>query len=188
MCPDRQLLSVFIDGELPSPWREKMAEHLAACPDCSARVALYRSLGSVSPADSAAPSAEAERIEAAKARVWREIAGLKAVERRPAAWIRPISLPLPAAVAAVLLVAFVAAWAGGPLVARATPTQALAQIADQNALAIPVSELSSVLSYLDAQDASTGIVIIKLPEAQQFVQSGQPSLVRAADYARGVAP
>jgi hypothetical protein len=47
MCPDKQLLSVYHDGELPSPWKEKMAAHLAVCPACQAVVDSYARLSGV---------------------------------------------------------------------------------------------------------------------------------------------
>ncbi len=45
MCPDRDLVSAYVDGEVPSPWRERLEEHLAACPDCAALAASYKALG-----------------------------------------------------------------------------------------------------------------------------------------------
>ena len=47
MCPDKQLLSVYHDGELPSPWKEKMAAHLQGCAACQAVVASYARLSAV---------------------------------------------------------------------------------------------------------------------------------------------
>ena len=45
MCPDRDLISAYVDGEVPSPWRERLEEHLASCADCAAVVDGYRELG-----------------------------------------------------------------------------------------------------------------------------------------------
>ncbi|MBU1079772.1 MAG: zf-HC2 domain-containing protein, partial [Spirochaetes bacterium] len=35
MCPDRELLSAWADGEVPSPWRETIDRHVAACESCA---------------------------------------------------------------------------------------------------------------------------------------------------------
>lgn len=184
MCPDRQLLSVYLDGELPSPWREKLETHLASCPSCTERLEAYRVVGSRKDAPSA------ERIEAAKTRVWRNIAGLDGSKRRPAekGWKRTLVLPLPAAIAAALVVATAAAFVGGPVVAGLSKDRSVARIASDTQGAIPVSDMAGVLSYLDAQDSSTNIVIIHLPESQSFTSAGEPSFVRAADYVRRSAP
>jgi len=68
VCPDRQLLSVYFDGELPSPWKEKMEAHIAGCPACGRRLEEYRraSLGKV------AGEGDAE-MEAARERVWQKL-------------------------------------------------------------------------------------------------------------------
>jgi len=129
-------------------------------------------------------------MEAAKTRVWRKIAGLEVVGR-PApgkGWRRRLVLPLPAAVAAVLVVATASAFVGGPVLASISKDRAVARIASEAQGAIPVSDMAGVLSYLEAQDASTNIVIIQLPESQSFTPSGEPSLVRAADYIRRSVP
>jgi len=183
MCPDRQLLSVYLDGELPSPWREKLESHLATCSACAEHLELFRAVGKGADAPSA------ERIDAAKTRVWRNIAGLE-IARRPTdrGWRRKLVLPLPAAVAAVLVVASAAAFVGGPVLAGVSKDRALARISSDVQGAIPVSDMAGVLSYLDAQDAATNIVIIQLPESQSFTPSGEPSFVRAADYVRRSAP
>jgi len=48
--------------------------------------------------------------------------------------------------------------------------------------------MGSVLSYLEAQDSVGEIIIIKLPDTSNFSFSGEPALVRAADYIRSPAP
>jgi anti-sigma factor RsiW len=191
MCPDRQLLSVYLDGELPSPWREKLESHLASCLACSRRLDVYRAVGGRTDGSAAggAETPSAERMEAAKARVWRNVAGLDTAARRPAkGWRRTLVLPLPAAIAAVLVVATAAAFVGGPVVAGVSKDREVARIASDVQGAIPVSDMAGVLSYLEAQDASTNIVIIQLPESQSFTPSGEPAFVRAADYVRRSAP
>ncbi|MDR0511540.1 MAG: zf-HC2 domain-containing protein, partial [Treponema sp.] len=70
MCPDRQIVSLYLDGELPSPWREKMEAHLDSCQQCSCALAKYRTLGNIF------PQPQAQVIEDAQGRVWKEIAAL----------------------------------------------------------------------------------------------------------------
>ena len=41
MCPDRGLLSAYVDGEVPSPWKERLAAHLSECPSCAAQAARF---------------------------------------------------------------------------------------------------------------------------------------------------
>ncbi|GAB1457727.1 hypothetical protein MASR2M48_30350 [Spirochaetota bacterium] len=40
MCPDRELLSAWVDGEIPSPWSDSIDRHVGACSSmCTAVVA-----------------------------------------------------------------------------------------------------------------------------------------------------
>ena len=47
----------------------------------------------------------------------------------------------------------------------------------------PAMDLSGVLQYLGARD-SGDIVILRLPETRSFMSSGEPAMIRAADYSR----
>ena len=42
MCPDNTLLSAFYDGEVSSPWKDQIEEHLLVCEKCRAVVESYR--------------------------------------------------------------------------------------------------------------------------------------------------
>lgn len=39
MCPNSDLFSALVDNEVPSPWKEKLEDHLQSCPDCAQQVA-----------------------------------------------------------------------------------------------------------------------------------------------------
>ncbi len=40
-CPDSDLFSAYIDGEVPSPWKEKLEFHLSSCLECKKRTERY---------------------------------------------------------------------------------------------------------------------------------------------------
>ncbi|HCM28292.1 MAG TPA: hypothetical protein DIC34_17475 [Treponema sp.] len=185
MCPDRQIVSLFADGELPSPWREKLLAHADACPSCTTLLSNYRSVS----AALARPAAD-EAMEAAKARVWRELSAVRVVRpgiaagRSTSVWHRSLVLPWPAAVAAVLVVAIAAAFIGAP--AFAPNDRAIARLGSDVQPVVPVADMDGVLRYLESQESSADILIIRLPDSKDFLQSGEPALVRAADYVRSV--
>ncbi|MCL2763274.1 MAG: zf-HC2 domain-containing protein [Treponema sp.] len=188
-CPDRQLLSVYFDGELPSPWKEKMEAHIAGCAQCAQHLTLYRDFSLVTDED----------VDAAQKRVWQKLeqgAALTAPlpRSRPmsanALWRRRISIPLPAAaaIAVIVMLAFL-------LVLRITGTGETADMTLASGTAfdtpgiIPVSDdaylMENVLQYLGSRDSSE-ILIIRLPESRNFVNYGEPAILRAADYSRQV--
>jgi anti-sigma factor RsiW len=232
MCPDPQMISLFFDRELPSPWKEKMAAHLRECPACQERLSRYGELSlalsggpdagtgavrqprlyinssgavrelpefpalagappAADPANSSAgfsqadfsgqvPRDDCSEVSRAKERVWLRLNTPGLSERLAPfspIWSRSVSAPLPLviAAAAALILAF------GLYFARSS-----AKVSDQAVAAVdmttivPVSDLSGVLQYLG--DESPDIVIIRLPESRSFMSSGQPAIIRAADY------
>jgi hypothetical protein len=81
----------------------------------------------------------------------------------------------------VLVVAIVAA--GGVGVAIGSGKQETMAVMPQKiAPGIPVSDMGSVLRYLETQDSSGEILIIRLPDTSNFTYQGQPTLIKAADY------
>lgn len=111
MCPDQQLISVFMDGELPSPWKEKMETHLAQCPSCKKSLENYRQL--FAPVKETVFDEKA-LMEAAKDRVWQNMAQSlqsrrqhRAKPRSFAGMLRhrvSVSMPAVAAAAAVFVI------------------------------------------------------------------------------------
>jgi len=212
MCPDPQLLSVYYDGELPSPWKEKMEGHLADCPECRHTLETYgifRS-GKDSPGASL-PAAETAACE----RVWNKISGKTDIEADPEKtagqsispfhypqkysqtgfWRRSVSIPLPAAAAAALfIIVFAALWTLRTQGRDTIPNMTVASEEytlwpsgmdtgfDTSGM-YPMADMQGVLQYLGSRD-SGDIVIIRLPETRSFLSSGEPAIIRAADYSR----
>jgi anti-sigma factor RsiW len=64
MCPDPSILSAYRDGEVPSPWAERIAAHVSSCAECARRIESHGRLSAVF-----AVSPQADSVERAKARV-----------------------------------------------------------------------------------------------------------------------
>ncbi|MCL1992684.1 MAG: zf-HC2 domain-containing protein [Spirochaetes bacterium] len=214
MCPDKQLVSIFMDGELPSPWKEKMESHLSGCPACRGYLEGYRQL--TVPIKEAA-AGEAKVIESAKERVWQKmsfslLSGRREASRQPSLirpsfgeiWRRKLSIPLPAAAAALVIVVMAAflpgegirtVFAGGqgaqaavsPLAAVEVyePPTANIILASEEALPniTPVTNLSDVIQYMGIFN-SGDMLVLQLPENRSFASSGEPVIVSAAGYRR----
>ncbi|MDR0495704.1 MAG: hypothetical protein LBG95_08795 [Treponema sp.] len=181
-CPDRQWLSVFFDGELPSPWKEKMEAHISGCPQCARRLEAYKNISL------AFAGEEKPGMEPVRARVWQKLeqrAGGRQF-RSGAVWRRRISVPLPAA-AAVVLFLVLALLAALRITERADPSGiTFASEAESDTPGIiPVSNMEDVLQYLGGRD-NGDIIILRLPESRSFVNYGEPAMIKAADYSRNV--
>jgi hypothetical protein len=191
MCPDRQILSVYLDGELPSPWKEKMEAHLAECPQCREQLETFalisRRLEGTNGPGGVIPAQE---------RVWLKLSEAESAGRHrplpvrqglPALWRRTVSLPLPAAAAltaaaAAFVIVLASTWLRQPAAAPESqnPPVAAGIGLDLQGI-IPVSDMNGVLQYLGDTDAGD-IVIFRLPESRNFKSSGEPTILKAADY------
>jgi hypothetical protein len=114
-CPDSDLYSAYIDGEVPSPWREKLEAHIASCPRCKALAERFSALHRA--VSSGQPSLQKAELEASWARLCarREIAVAAIRSRRERRaypdWTRvSVRLPLPALAAMLLVVLALPVW------------------------------------------------------------------------------
>ncbi len=113
-CPDTDLYSAYVDGEIPSPWKEKLEEHLASCASCREVEKRYRAMReAVQKADADTPLAGMEFLESSFRKLsprW-EIAAEKAVAERaafrPAVSRKSVTIRYFALAAMFLVAAFV---------------------------------------------------------------------------------
>ncbi|MDR2702625.1 MAG: zf-HC2 domain-containing protein [Spirochaetaceae bacterium] len=172
MCPDRQILSVYFDGELDSPWKEKFEKHLEICPSCRERLAAYR----------------VTRQRLTETPLGREDAALErilektgfALKPRRRFWTGSVTLPIPVASAAGLIMILTLA----ALIVLRQPVKTseppLAGLDMQEM--ISVSDMASFFQQM-GNAGSADMVIIRLPNTT-FRNAGEPRMLRAADYPR----
>jgi hypothetical protein len=98
-------------------------------------------------------------------------------------WRRKVPLPFTAAlaaVAAVLAIVFTTILARQPEIPAIIESPLAAEI-DMNVQGlVPVSDMNSVLRYLESTD-NGDIMIIRLPESRKFMNAGEPMILKA-DY------
>jgi len=210
MCPDQQLLSIYMDGELPSPWKEKMESHLSECSECGEKFKNFKHLQGLLKEDTVqgqGESSEQELMEASMKRVWQKLEAksngaysyrtqrqLRPVGRQVNIWKHKLSIPLPAAAAAAVIIALgVAVFFRSAPVNNNTFAGHNAESGNKNNFTfaaeeevsgiIPTGNISDVLQYLN----STGkeVIILQLPESSNFSRAGEPAIIRAADYTPG---
>lgn len=114
ICPDKIVISEYVDGQLPSPWKEKLEKHLHECPTCNATYEKYTKISTVLKhpcgGDEANFNYEASfaklsaKVKAMKNRSLHEDTGSRQF------WQRSIKLPVPMLAAAVLALLFLPAF------------------------------------------------------------------------------
>lgn len=195
MCPDPSLISAFVDDEVPSPWKERLAAHVAACPACEKRVRGYAGLRQVLVALPAGGAGEDEAAILARienrlgARLGQRLEApsslpkaetpVRAAKTSPL-WHRSLRLPLPLAAAAAALMVFLAGLAAAGYIRPIRPVvQSLAAAQIAPTAAQPAS-MEALIHYLETQDAKVNLTI-ELPSGDTLSSSGKPLVVRAAD-------
>ena len=187
-CSFRQWLSVYYDGEMDSPWKEKMEAHIAGCADCAKQLAAYKQISlSFAPEGNQLPD-EAQQRVLQKLETSGHYSGYAA---RPAwgpspapMWKRRVSIPIPAAAAAVLvLVALALLWIAKSPGKLEPANMAITAETEIIPGILPVSGMENVLQYLDSNDTGE-IIILRLPESRKFASYGEPAIIKAADYSR----
>jgi len=204
MCPEPQLLSIYVDGELPSPWDEKLELHLKECPACSKKAENFKRLHELFNKDSSAKKIDEAEIQASKEKVWHNIEAkwrnaphdtTLHFTPRPRVWQRRISISLPVAAAAAIVIALVTMFISnsgrilnnGLAAKKANFNEEKTNFSIAAEEEIPgiipaAADLNGVLQYLGADGSD--IIILRLPESKNFSRSGEPAIIRAADYSR----
>ena len=179
MCPDKETLSAYVDGELEQEWNETLNYHLEGCSACSRNVRQLHGLTNVM---HAGDTAVTDALEAARYRVWRGVRSSCEQRTYHSLPFRVVKIPVPTmALIAVLCLVMGAGtmmlWTGGYMMDRESP---VAAIPDDHQF----SSAEELLEYLSRYEKSLNITI-QLPEEPVFLVLGEPQLLRAADYRQG---
>ena len=195
-CPEPQILSIHLDGELPAPWNEKMEIHLSKCSVCRERLENFRQLSQLCKETGNQSNIP---VETSLKKVWNKLEARRKFIRRtngislsPAfggsLWQRRLSIPLPAA-AAIALVILTILWIFGTQTRSQNEpadifdrANLILAVEDEIPGIMPVADLNGVLQFLGTD--SSEILIMRLPESRNFHRVGEPAMIRAAEYSR----
>ncbi len=177
MYPDSELLSAYLDGEVPSPWKEQLEERLKADQLCSSeldRLAAVRNFLHSEPQPD---------WNASRELVWHRLSNSDLQRRPQPLWRRRVVVPLPlvaAAASLLLLLAGALLWYSGR--ASADPVD-LPVAAREMDLTIRIGEIGidELLRMINETD-TIGEVTVKLPDMARFDFIGEPQMMRAADF------
>jgi hypothetical protein len=191
MCPDKQLLSVYYDGELPSPWKEKMGIHLASCADCRTVMAAYRKLSLVLKEDLSPVLAKrcVSFLQARKAPAAPQAKRKSSLMRRTITRRVAVPLPFAAIAAAALIFAFASLFLRAGAY-RAPEAAAVAEGIDFMPEEIyEAGSMDDALRFIESEEffagPQSGYVIMRLPENKTFYNFGAPQIQYASGNASG---
>lgn len=103
-CPDKDLYSAYVDGELLSPWKEKIEAHLQSCEKCKLIVNFYRKM-SLSLSKASAPELDLSgSFLKLYAKRQATIQRMEHNQKRATSWMyKSVKIPIPALAAAAIL-------------------------------------------------------------------------------------
>lgn len=176
MCPDRQILSAFADGEVPSPWNEKILKHLESCESCSRIVRDHRAV-------SAGLSAhESPGVESARDVVWDRLVDSSRRRRPDPLWRARFAVPLPVAAAALLAFAILSTLVISSHRENSALRMAIFAASELSSSPNQATAMESVLQFLESQDTRI-TVTVQLPPGAGLESFGKPVFMKAPDLA-----
>jgi hypothetical protein len=184
MCPKDEIISAYIDGEVETPWKEKLKAHFSECSRCAERLKELQSVSSLLQQD------KEPDCEQALKRVYKRIYFHSSAEERNISrqqekaipfWKRRVHIPLPAALvfSVVLFILFASFFFSlgqnntqmankSPVLYNTQPIQVTVPIEGLEA-----NDLEVLLKLLNNKDFSQE-VLMELPEDSQFTVFGEP--------------
>lgn len=130
ICPDKIVISEYVDGQLPSPWKEKLEQHIAECPKCNAELEKYKKLGAILKQPGIEETRDFDydlsfkKLDAKLHDVKKH--GSRTEEVKTHFWHKTIRLPAPMLVAAVLVVLFLPPFTFFAAMSQKQQTQSIA--------------------------------------------------------------
>ncbi len=180
MCPDNELISAYYDNELDRQWSGGVQEHLERCEKCSSTVSDYQKIGRLL-STSAVPGEDE-----IKNRMLGVIERRQNVISSQVFWKRHLNVSIPVILAAAaLMIIFLTGMMLGLLPFGLHNPQVVEEIeADTPDVYVQIINLEDASAYLLSDDSGFD-VLITIPSKETLSFSGEPQMIREADYKRG---
>lgn len=180
-CPDKQLISEYYDGELSSPFKERLEAHLGACAECKTALDDYGRLSGLLDLGAVDEAAAEQRVwpRIESAHEWRRHSRMRTFLSRR------VALPMPAAIAAAALVLFFAAL----ILRTGLRTNVIEPDFVAGAVIAPdeiqqINTMGDALRYIENDELFSGVsgnyVIMRMPENRTFYNSSDPQIRNAS--------
>ncbi len=177
MCPERELLSIYVDGELSKEAMERIAAHLETCSACAEIVIKYRRVRELLRKDSLTHEPDVEPIRK------RMAIELERYRRVPHPfWTRRVRIGWIAAAASL---SFILGGVCSYTILRPRSADTVSFLDSHKSLNVTIN-VKNMKQLLDILNYQQGIreITIQLPENPQFEFRSEPIFIRASEYNR----
>ncbi len=178
MCPDREILSAYLDGEVEHPWNREIERHLTDCQACRLRFARMEETRRILQEESVG------NWQTPMERVRRHLMAWNM--QRPLVqpfWKRRLSIPMPLAGVAAAVMLCLGMSLAYTLFRNDMGTVRITKAAaggTEIQIAAPVEDLESLLKSMDTQDSAQDV--IKLPKKFRLMPVGEPKMGKADEF------
>ncbi|MCL2294120.1 MAG: zf-HC2 domain-containing protein [Spirochaetes bacterium] len=174
MCPDKEILSAFIDNELDGEFKKIVENHVNSCKKCSLEIESINSLRTL-----LYDELPLSQIKDAEEKIWHKIAPVvqKSKPKKVSIWNMKIAIPVPVAAAAAVI-----------FVSAVISLYSISFNRINDNYSEPRFSFSDSITFYREEDfslfqaAQVIDVDLTLPESTIFVMRGTPSLIREADF------
>lgn len=179
MCPEKQTLSAYFDGELEEPFKAVVEEHSKHCSRCCHTLASFSDIRS-----GLFLGEEDVDYEAGKRRVWANIQdNIQRDAPYPTFWKRRVPVPMPAFIGFTLIIFL---FLGGFILVLQRQSHYNNQMMTASTIrriqeGMLEKELEMVTKYFEAQDDVIE-VNMELPKKSRFIVGGEPRLIRVDEF------
>jgi anti-sigma factor RsiW len=178
MCPDREILSAYLDGEVESPWSREIEGHLAGCESCRLRFARMEETRRILQREGMG------NWRAPMERVRRHLMA-RSMQRQPdpPIWKRRLSIPVPLVGIAALVVLCLGISLAYTVFRNEMGTVRITKApagGTEIQIAAPVEDLEFLLKSMDTQDSAQDV--IKLPKKFRLMPVGEPRMGKADEF------
>mgnify|MGYP001080118997 CR=1 FL=1 len=180
MCPERELLSAYLDGELSQEKTQAVAVHLKECSHCARIVSRYRKVREQLRDKTIDEFFRESDIESIKHRISIE---LERYQRTPHPfWQRKVGIRWVAAAASC---AFILGGFFSYVLLRPKPLPTMSFLESHPSLNVTIN-VKNMKQLIDILNSQQGIreITIQLPESPQFEFRSEPVFIRASEYNR----
>jgi len=173
MCPDKEILSAFIDNELEGEFKKIIQNHVSVCKKCRSEIESLNSLHKLF-----YDELSFNQIKDAEEKVWNKIVpALRTKPQKPYVWQRRIAIPVPVMAAALLI-----------FVSAVISLYSISFSKINNSNSEPGFNFSESITFDMEEDFNLFEVDqvfdldLSLPETTTFIISGAPRLIREVDF------
>jgi|GEM_PF-1561167 len=180
MCPERELLSAYVDGELSKEETQAVAAHLKGCPPCARVVSRYQKVRGQLMDETLDEFFQESDIESIKHRIAIELERYR--RTRHPFWHRKVGIRWVAAVASF---AFILGGFFSYVLLRPKSLTTMSFLESHPSLNVTIN-VKNMKQLLDILNSQQGIreITIQLPESPQFEFRSEPVFIRASEYNR----